>query len=284
MWLITVNRNRKWMRVMKSDFTTQPLAIGCSVLDFDMTALTNRQKQKLLRPLYQSRLIVLKNQRVSDQQFVDFSRVFGRPESYLQDTVRHPRFPLISVATGGTTEGNTLWQADTAFEAEPKGITMLMPTALPQPEATMTKFIDMAEVYKALPEATKERLAGARFIHSNTAQAGGDAPKRVIHPAVLAHPGTGEKILYANRRFTIGVADCAQEEGDALLAEVLDFAESSRFIREVCWEMGDIILWDNRFLVHRPAQICETDEPATMLRITTRDSFAVPAGQMALAA
>jgi len=68
-----------------------------------------------------------------------------------------------------------------------------------------------------------------------------------IHPAVITHPATGEKIRYANCGFTLAIANQLHEMSTALLAEIFDFAESSRRVREVRWKLG-VIIWDNRFL------------------------------------
>ena len=98
----------------------------------------------------------------------------------------------------------------------------------------------MAEVYAALPQATKDKLAGAEFMHSGRwrykirpENAGMDifeilqmidafAPP-VRHPAVIEHPYTKEKVLYANRGFTIGIADRSLDE----FAELLQARSSS---------------------------------------------------------
>ena len=266
--------------------SSEPRAIGSSLQDVDLAAITTRQKQKLLRPLYQQRLIVLKNQQLSDQHFVDFSRVVGRPEAYLQDCARHPLFPLIAVSShssdaavpGDTTINANTWQSASSFEAEPKGVTMLMPRVLPEGGARTISFIDMAEVYAALPQATKDRLAGLRFVHSCGATS-------VTHPAVVVHPVSGEKILFVNRRFTTGVAGCPAGEGDGLLGELLDFAESAKFVRELRLEIGDIVIWDNRLLASKSAAAGDGDTQApVLLRVTVRDNFVQAANPMALAA
>ena len=139
-----------------------------------------------------------------------------------------------------------------------------MPKVLPQ-IARSTRFIDMAAVYAALPQATKDRLAGTQFLHSGRMRfkvrpdcIGLDifeilslidqATPPVTHPGVVEHPYTKEKLIYGNRGFTMGIANRSLDESASLLREIFDFAETDRFVREVQWSMGDIIIWDNRFL------------------------------------
>ena len=95
----------------------------------------------------------------------------------------------------------------------------------------------MAAVYAELPQATKDKLAGAEFLHSGRyrykirpdnvgydifeiLQAIDAFAPPVRHPAVIEHPYTREKVLYANSGFTIGIADRSLDESAALLREI----------------------------------------------------------------
>jgi taurine dioxygenase len=105
----------------------------------------------------------------------------------------------------------------------------------------------------------------------------------VKHPAILEHPVTGEKIIYGSRGFTLGITNKSLDESASLLNEIFDFAETEQFIREVTWAMGDLIIWDNRFLVHSSGrkkaptdnihEAVQTEEETMMYRITLRDEF-----------
>jgi|SRR5581483_2261456 taurine dioxygenase len=279
------------MRTEKNDF-------GCSIWGVDAKTLSAAEMHQVKDLLYRNRLIALKDQTLTEQEYCDFAGRFGFPVPYLQENYRHPDFPLIFVSSNIKKDGKQIgvprtggyWHSDTSFEAEPKIITMLMPKVLPQRFPRSTRFIDMAEVYRALPQATKDRLAGAQFMHSGrwrykvrAEDAGMDifeilqkidsiAPP-VPHPAVIEHPYTGEKGLYASRGFTIGIAGWSLDDSAKMLAEIFDFAETDRFIREVHWSMGDIIIWDNRFLVHSAGRSTGPEEPTMMHRITLKDEY-----------
>jgi taurine dioxygenase len=286
-----------------------PLDIGCAVHGLDATALDQAQTRDLMKLLYEQRLIVLKDQHASEQQFCDFAQAIAHPEPYLQENYHHPKFPLIFVSSNVKEEGRQIgvprtggyWHSDTSFEETPKVITMLMPKVLPKDHARTTKFIDMAAVFAALPKATQDRLANARFIHSGRwhykirpedvgqdmkeimAWIDGFAPP-ASHPAVIHHPVTGERILYANRGFTVGIEGWSKDDQDTMLREIFDFAETPRFVREVQWSMGDIIVWDNRFLAHRSGRNDGPEEPTMMHRITARDAYPLSASAQSKAA
>jgi taurine dioxygenase len=92
-------------------------------------------------------------------------------------------------------------------------------------------------------------------------------------------PKRGEKILYANRGFTLAIAN----QLTALLSEIFNFAES-RFVSEVRWELGDVIIWDNRFLAHCSGRCDGPEEPTLMHRISLQDGYPLCVSQMVRAA
>ncbi len=284
---------------------TEKNGFGCSIYSVDANNATPAAIEELKDLLYKNRLIVLKEQALSDQEYCDFANRFGSPVPYLQQNYHHPKFPLIFVSSNVKKDGDQIgvartggyWHSDTSFERDPKVITMLMPKVLPRNHPRSTKFIDMAEVYASLPQDIKDKLVNAELLHSGRYRykirpenAGYDifeilqaidaAAPPVRHPAVIEHPYTGEKVLYANRGFTIGIADRSLDESANLLKTVFDLAESDRFVHEVRWSMGDVIIWDNRFLSHTSGRNSGPEEETMMYRITLRDDFPLCAGQM----
>jgi taurine dioxygenase len=288
---------------------TEKINFGCNVRDIDAKAVTPAEFAELKDHLYRNRLIVLKDQSLSEQQYCDFANRFGFPVPYLQDNYHHPEYPLIFVSSNVKSDGKQIgvartggyWHSDTSFEKVPKVLTMLMPKVLPRNHPRSTKFIDMSEVYAALSPRIKDTLVGADLLHSGRYRykvrpdnVGYDIfeilqfidmvapPSR--HPAVIEHPHTGEKVLYANRGFTIGIADRTLDESAQVLKEIFEFAETDRFVREVRWSMGDIIIWDNRFLSHTSGRNSGPEEETMMHRITLCDDYPLSRGQIAKAA
>lgn len=288
---------------------TEKINFGCNVRDIDAKAVTPAEFAELKDHLYRNRLIVLKDQSLNEQQYCDFANRFGFPVPYLQDNYHHPEYPLIFVSSNVKSDGKQIgvartggyWHSDTSFEKVPKVLTMLMPKVLPRNHPRSTKFIDMSKVYAALPQRIKDALVGADLLHSGRYRykvrpdnVGYDIfeilqfidmvapPSR--HPAVIEHPHTGEKVIYANRGFTIGIADRTLDESAQVLKEIFDFAETDRFVHEVRWSMGDIIIWDNRFLSHTSGRNSGPEEETMMHRITLCDAYPLSGGPIAKAA
>ncbi|MBE7173537.1 MAG: TauD/TfdA family dioxygenase [Williamsia sp.] len=287
---------------------TKKIEIGSNVYDIDIKNLSQDEIKELQELLYQNRIIVVKNQSLTEQDYVDFAYKFGFPEAYLQSHYNHPDYPLIFVSSNvkkedgrqlGVARTGGYWHSDTAFEKEPKIITMLMPKVLPKISRRTTRFIDMSAVYNALPAELLEQIEEEDFIHSGRYRykvrpedAGLDIAEilelidyyqpPVHHPAVIEHPVTGEKIIYGSRGFTIGISNKDREEQHNILKSIFDFAETNDFVKEVQWEMGDLIIWDNRFLVHSSGrakaptdnihEAVAKEEETMMYRITMKDA------------
>jgi taurine dioxygenase len=286
------------MQIEKNNF-------GLDIRDVDCNGLAAGELEKLKDLMYRNRLIVLKDQKLSEQEYCDFANRFGRPIAYLQAHYRHPDLPLIFVSSNikkngkqiGVARTGQFWHSDLSFQKVPDVITMMMPKVLPVDHPRSTKFIDMTEVYAALPQDIKDKLIGAEFVHSaryrykvkpenagydifEILQAVDAAAPPVCHPAVIEHPYTGEKVLYANRGYTIGIADGSLDESAQVLKAIFDFAESDRFIKEVRWYLDDVIIWDNRFLTHIAAVNSGPEAETMMYRITLRDDFPLCASQL----
>ena len=283
---------------------TEKLDIGCSVRDIRAQDMNPAEVAALRDLLYRNRLVVLKDQSLDEKAYCDFAAKIGNPVPYLQANYHHPDYPLIFVSSNVKKNGTQIgvartggyWHSDTSFEADPKFITFLMPKIMPQQHARSTRFIDMSEVYAALPVEVRERLETAEFIHSGKwrykvqqealgfdifeiLQRIDQFSPPVRHPAVIRHPYTGETGLYANRGFTLSIADASLDESANLLSTIFDLAESPRFVREVRWSMGDVIIWDNRFLAHTSGRNSGPEEETMMFRITAQDGMPLSASQ-----
>ncbi len=298
---------------------TEKIDIGANIYGIDVNNMSEATLKDLQAELYRNRIIVIKNQSVSEQQYCDFAQKFGFPEPYLQSHYNHPEYPLIFVSSNvkkadgrqlGVARTGGYWHSDTAFEQHPKVITMLMPKVLPQVSRRTTRFIDMSAVYKALPTDLLNEIENENFIHSGRYRykirpedAGIDIAEMlelidyyqppVQHPAIINHPVTGEKIIYGTRGFTIGITNKDREQSHNILEAIFDFAESPAFVKEVDWVMGDLIIWDNRFLQHSSGrkktptdnihEAVTKEEETMMYRITMKDAYPLFAPQEAMA-
>jgi taurine dioxygenase len=100
----------------------------------------------------------------------------------------------------------------------------------------------------------KRRIAGLRVVFQWEAgrrpgyYANELAP--VDHPLVRTHPDTGRPALYLGHH-TMRVIGMAENEGSALLDALLEHTTQARFVHAHRWRLGDLVMWDNRCLLHR---------------------------------
>jgi taurine dioxygenase len=73
----------------------------------------------------------------------------------------------------------------------------------------------------------------------------------ITHPAVRCHPVTGQKCLYVNQTYTLGIEGMAEDESRPLLAEVLAHITRPRYVYRHHWRVGDVLMWDNCLTQHR---------------------------------
>ncbi len=154
---------------------------------------------------------------------------------------------------------STSWHTDKSFRPEPSLATILHAVTMP-PDGGDTCFANMYAAYEALSEDRKRALDGLRVIHSwelsrekqgqkATPEEIRDAPP-MSHKLVRVHPDTGQK-MPVHGRARLAYRGKADGEGRALLARLEAHATEERFIYRHRWRPGDLLMWDNRCLLHR---------------------------------
>src|SRR5262249_29514201 len=152
------------------------------------------------------------------------------------------------------------YHADHSNAACPPKATVLHAVHLPD-RGGDTQYVNMALAYDELPAETKARIAGKRAIHvyqsryserklmplPGTAQ----VPDFVAHPLVRTHPESGRKAIYLNPIRTEGIVDVDDAEGLPLLAQLLAHATQEKYQYRHRWRPGDLVMWDNRVLLHK---------------------------------
>ena len=154
------------------------------------------------------------------------------------------------------------WHTDHSNDARPPKATVLHAVTLPD-RGGDTQFANMAEAYATLPLSMRDRLDKLLAIHvyqstHSTRQLMGlsDAGKRrvpnaVLHPIVRTHPETGRRSLYINPIRIEGILGLDHKEALPLLDELLQHATQEKFQYRHEWQAGDLVIWDNRCLLHK---------------------------------
>lgn len=261
---------------------------GAAITGIDLShPLPPKLRETILGAFHEHHILVFRDQDLSKEAQFHFTEQFGEIEEHVGRHAAADRYGLVHLVTNlgedgkPTTKlrqlGNYHWHTDKSYHAVPSLMTLLHAKELP-PQGGDTQFANMAMAYDALPDAMKERIAGMRVVHSWAAsrRRSGAAPPSEIemterppvdHPLVRIHPETGAKTLYIGNHAS-HILGMPEPEGDALLQELLDHATQPQFVYTHHWHAGDLVMWDNRCLLHRALANYEMAAHARVLHRT----------------
>jgi len=221
-------------------------------------------------------VLVCPEQRMSDDQQIAFSERFGPLEvSIRKGRPRRIANPHVSDISNVDERdrvfdpdderaiynaGNRLWHSDSSFKRVPAMASLLSGREVP-PEGGETEYADLRAAWDALPADRKRGLEELVAEHSFVYSRGligydqfTDAERAAVPPVpqavVRTHPATGRKSLFVGSHAS-HIIGRPVEEGRALLRGLLDFATQPRFVYRHAWRQYDLVMWDNRCVLHR---------------------------------
>jgi alpha-ketoglutarate-dependent 2,4-dichlorophenoxyacetate dioxygenase len=170
--------------------------------------------------------------------------------------------------------GNMLWHSDSLFRAIPAKHSLLSARVV-NPVGGNTEFADMRAAYDALDTATKAEIEDLVCEHSLMYSRGSlgllttDDERAMFRPVrqrlVRTHPVTSRKSLYL--RPTRAPSSAADGGGAHPVADLTEHATQPRFVYAHTWRPWDLIIWDNRQMMHRVRRYDES-QPRDMRRTT----------------
>jgi taurine dioxygenase len=249
-------------------FTIAPLSAvgGAEIEGLDLRNELSEGTQDQLRAAWaQHGLLLLRGQDLTLEDQVRFGRVFGAISSQGENAAKLGGVTYVSnvAADGSNPRGELTFHIDHSFYPHPLRGIMLYGIEVPSVGGD-TLFANAKLAYQRLPQELKDRIDGLRALHVydyaysrgdrqgariRESEIGADSP-RAIHPVVLTHPVTHEKILYVSRRHTDRILDLPEAESEALLDELLTYIYLPDIVHRHVWKAGDLVLWDNLALQH----------------------------------
>jgi alpha-ketoglutarate-dependent 2,4-dichlorophenoxyacetate dioxygenase len=181
---------------------------------------------------------------------------------------------------------NMLWHSDSSFKPVPSLCSLLSGRIVP-PEGGATEFASTRAAYPSLPEALRRRVETAVAVHDfswsrNQVRPGFfTAEERAVYPPVRhrlvrANPVNGRRALFLGAHAS-HVEGMPLEEGRALLKALLDHVTQPRFRYRHDWREGDLVVWDNRCVLHRATPYDTARYKRLMQRTTISGDPAEPA-------
>ena len=262
-------------------------AFVASVTGFDASSSVNDAAKERVRAWHaEYPVLVFENQKLDAAGFVAFARLFGPIEiDHHLTRFADPDHPEIIYVTNVDPDGNpdpasadrgSEWHSDSSYKSDPCAHTMLYALEIPK-SGGGTLFADMRRAFSELPAPLRAKLEGlsARHQFGCGRAPGGVIPPTpeereslpsVIHPVVRQHPDTGDKALYVNPLHTTGILGLSTEESDILLDDLLDRSVMPRYVHHHQWQVGQVVIWDQRCTLHRGEAAYSMSERRRLMR------------------
>ena len=270
---------------------------GVEALGIDIAkGLDEEVLRALADAVHEHRLLVIRDQHMTEDQYLAFGRWWGEPIPHVLDHLRMPGYPeMMAIGNYGgdwkekaeVRNGAAFWHTDQSYEAVPSSATMLFSIKSPETGGE-TQLADLKTAYDELPEEMKQRLEGCYAWHLYGASSGegdeavanplitNDQVKRVPavrHLIVRPHDVTGRKTLYGVAGTPYAIEGMEEEEGAAILKDLKRHALQERFIYRHKYRVGDIAIYDTTQTLHSgtPIEPARDDRNTRLLwRISVR--------------
>lgn len=251
-------------------------ALGAEITDLDLSEpMSAESYQAVSRALFDRGVIVAKRQRLTPNEFLAFGERFGSIQAH-PHLPQHPDCQKVSIVATGligvespqpAKEGQrdadwrielNGWHSDLIYQKEAALATAILSQEVPKSGGELL-FLSSYASYDALPDNLKKEIdgrTGTFCFGGRRAYKVASTEKRseiavVEHPAVLTHPETGRKALSLNPQHSLGLAGMPQEGADAILDNIFDHhLLRPKWEYHHSWESGDLVMWDNRCVLH----------------------------------
>lgn len=266
-------------------FTPLKPLLGARVDGIDLSQpMPDAAFKKIRAALVEYAALVLPGQGMTPEQHIAFSRRFGQLEDHVLSDFCLPDHPEIFVVSNiieygqhiGAHGGSKRYHSDLSYIPEPSLGSIFYCLECPA-EGGETAVASMFAAYDALPEERKRWLEAHNGVHdyvwnyerahTTRAPLTDEQKKRtppIAHPAVRSHPESGRKALFLSEVFTRAFEGEDETESQALIGELMGFADQPDFVYTHKWTPGDVLIWDNRSTMHKA---CPFDEEGTRRRM-----------------
>ena len=265
-------------------------SIGIEITGLDTKIdLNEKLKNKISEMLSEYSVVVIRNQNITNDEHIKFSENFGDLE-------------LTKVGTDGSgskliilrnfdEEGkivpstdrqrlnnlaNQEWHSDSSFKKIPSKMSILSAKIIPSLGGN-TEFLSMRASYNALPHDLKLKIDDKVCWHDYSHGRSKIDPNLVTPEEKQALPPVKQKLVLGNNKHGKSLylgAHCRNVDGMSdndskdLLAEINSYIDHEKFVYSHVWEPYDLIMWDNRAVLHRATPVKRKIEKRLMVRTT----------------
>jgi taurine dioxygenase len=246
------------------------------ISDINLKSVTDDQFIKVYQAWLTFGVLRIRGQQLNEEELQSFSARFGplgqipmgrMPESERAKIKNRYVTQLSNIIQdgkpiGGLGNAEASWHSDMTYVANPPPASVLLGIEIPD-EGGHTYFADQNSALAAMPDGLVSRLQSVTIKHDAAHTSIGklrpgfepfddprDAPG-AVHPAIIKHSETGKQTLYLGRREWAYIPGLEIAESEALLDEIWSYAATSDNVWQQQWQPYDLIIWDNRRVLHR---------------------------------
>lgn len=249
-------------------------ALGADIEGVDLAQPLTQETTAAIKDAWAQNLVLrFRGQRLSDNDLMRFSRQFGEldwaPVAATTDAPEGRDYVMVvsNVVENGKPIGQlgayeAVWHTDMSYVAEPPQASALYSLEVPESGGD-TGFSNMYLALERLPAELRRGIEGRVCRHDASRNSAGELrrgyvdapdPSQTVgadHPLVRTHPVTGKKALFLGRRRNAYIPGLPLADSEALLDALWDHASRPELAWYQQWRPGDLVLWDNRCVMHR---------------------------------
>ena len=269
-------------------------AVGAAVHGIDLSKpLDDATFETILDAWHAHSLLVFRDQHLEPEDHIGFARRFGEIEIHVLKANLMPEHPEILLSSNkkkadgarvGRAYNGEYWHSDGAYLPTPSRASLLYGIEIPVGYGD-TMFASTHAAYEALSQPYKDLLDGLTCAHEflqayrtnkdrlaefkvSAEESEYTSSPVTVHPATHTHPENGRRALFVDPNFATGFPELERGESDALLAFLRDHVTRAAFTYRHRWQPNDLLLWDNRSLVHAAVVDYDDSMPRYLHRVT----------------
>ena len=280
------------------NISVKPLTnvLGAEVTGVDLSGpLDAETKRALYETWIEHAVLIIRDQKLSPPQFADAAGIFGEILEQQLKKFTLPDYPLVGtissrdlpIADGKLhVRGENYHTDHSNFPAPPKATTLHAVT-LPQIGGD-TQFVDVRAAFDDLPAETRHQIVQLRSPHVYESS---QSPRKMaelspeerakvpqtVQPLVLRHPESGRRALYLNTGRMEGIEGMPADEAFKLIDELYEHATQPKYEYRHQWRVGDMVIWDNRSVMHQANADYDPAEYRYLYRIMLQGAPLQPA-------
>lgn len=247
--------------IEKMTVTPTGAALGAEIRGLDLSRPLSRETVEAVRQALLDHCVVFfRGQDLSEEDQVRFTNYFGKAEVHVRDMPDRPVKEILIISNikkdgkdiGALGDREVGFHSDLAYMPKPGTLSVLYAVEIPD-EGGETRWGSGYAAYAALDQTMKERLSNLRATHRHP-DTPLNPPEITDHPVVCTHPESGRKTLYVTPLFTRAILGLEDRESAALVDTLIKHVTRPDFIWIHEWQVGDLVMWDNRPTLHGRGQ------------------------------